>query len=89
MLVIIYGAGEAPFSHTKQQPVRLSANSVGSASSQFTKEKTAEAKLSAKFNKSKFLSDRTCFIGENVPLRSVRGLAAIVQRGEDVLSAAG
>lgn len=73
MLVIIYGAGEAPFSDTKQQPVCLSATSVGSASSQFPKETTAEAKLSAKCNKSKFLSDRTCFIGENAPLTISEG----------------
>lgn len=67
MLVIIYGAGEAPFSDTKQHPLRLSATSVGSASSQFTTETTAETKLSAECNKP-FLSDGICFIGENVPL---------------------
>lgn len=68
MLVIIYGDGEAPFSDTKQQPLRLSATSVGSASSQCMKETTAVAKLSARCNKSKFLSDRMCFICENVSL---------------------
>lgn len=73
MLVIIYGAGEAPFSHTKQQPVRLGATSVGSASSQSMKETAAEAKPSAKCNKSKSLSDRRCFIGENVALTISEG----------------